>query len=67
VTVAGGGTHVAFAAASTREVDALCEAARRHGAEIRRPSGRRTELDERYYGTVILDFDGNVIEAVTYL
>ena len=66
VTVAGGGTHVAFSAASKEQVDALCDAAGAHGAEIRRPAGRRPDLDPRYYGTVVKDFDGNVIEAVTY-
>ncbi|GIL38247.1 VOC family protein [Roseiterribacter gracilis] len=67
VTIAGGGTHVAFSAASTDQVDALCEAARANGATIRRPAGPRPDLNERYYGTVVVDFDGNVIEAVAYL
>jgi catechol 2,3-dioxygenase-like lactoylglutathione lyase family enzyme len=67
VTIAGGGTHVAFAAATTQQIDALCEAARANGATIRRPAGRRPDINERYYGTVVVDFDGNVIEAVAYL
>jgi catechol 2,3-dioxygenase-like lactoylglutathione lyase family enzyme len=67
VTVAGGGTHVAFAASSKEQVDALCETARANGATIRRPAGPRPDISDRYYGTVVVDFDGNVIEAVTYL
>jgi catechol 2,3-dioxygenase-like lactoylglutathione lyase family enzyme len=67
VAIAGGGTHVAFSATSKEQVDALCEAARANGATIRRPAGLRPDISERYYGTVVVDFDGNVIEAVTYL
>jgi catechol 2,3-dioxygenase-like lactoylglutathione lyase family enzyme len=67
IAIAGGGTHVAFSAASPAQVDALCDTARRLGAEIRRPAGTRPDLSPRYYGTVVVDFDGNVLEAVAYL
>ncbi|HYE00591.1 MAG TPA: VOC family protein [Alphaproteobacteria bacterium] len=64
--VAGAGSHVAFAAAAPAQVDALGALARAEGLTIRRPPGRRPDIGPAYYGIVLEDRDGNVIEAVAY-
>lgn len=63
---AGNGTHVAFLAASTAEVDAFYQAALAHGACDDGPPGPRPLYGEPYYGCFVRDPDGHKIEATFY-
>ena len=62
--VAGLGTHVAFGAATPASVDEAYAAAMREGAVSIRPAGPHPDLAPDYYGTVLLDPDGNKLEIV---
>lgn len=64
--LAGVGSHLAFAAAAPEQVDLFHSTAVEEGLEIVRPAGRRPEISESYYGAVIRDRDGNMVEAVAY-
>ncbi|KAL1409375.1 hypothetical protein Q8F55_003358 [Vanrija albida] len=56
--------HVAFAAASTAEVDAFYAAAIEAGAECNGKPGPRPQYHPGYYGAFVTDADGNNVEAV---
>jgi catechol 2,3-dioxygenase-like lactoylglutathione lyase family enzyme len=62
--VAGLGTHIAFTASSRDAVDAAFTAAVAHGATVVRPAGPHPDIAPDYYGTVLLDPDGNKLEVV---
>lgn len=62
--VAGLGTHIAFTADSRAAVDAAFAAALAHGAKVVRPAGLHPDIAPDYYGTVLLDPDGNKLEVV---
>lgn len=61
-----GGLHVAFPAASRKEVDAFYAAAIGAGARDNGKPGLRPIYHPNYYGAFVLDFDGNNIEAVCH-
>lgn len=62
----GNGVHIAFRAASRRQVDDFFLAAlEQRGAEDGRP-GLRTEYHPDYYGAFVRDPDGNKIEACSH-
>jgi catechol 2,3-dioxygenase-like lactoylglutathione lyase family enzyme len=65
--VAGAGTHVAFSASTVLQIDRFAAAAVEAGLEVLRPAGRRPDISPFYYGTIVRDFDGNMIEAVVQL
>ncbi len=60
---AGGGTHVAFAAADRKAVDAFFAAALARGARDDGRPGPRPIYHADYYGAFVLDPDGHKIEA----
>lgn len=60
---AGGGTHVAFAAANRKAVDDFFSAAISAGAKDDGKPGLRPIYHANYYGAFVLDPDGNKIEA----
>jgi catechol 2,3-dioxygenase-like lactoylglutathione lyase family enzyme len=60
------GTHIAFAAASRREVDAFHAAALEAGGRDNGGPGLRPQYHPDYYGAFALDPDGNNIEAVCH-
>jgi len=62
--VAGLGTHVAFTADSRLAVDAAFAAALANGATVIRAAGPHPDIAPDYYGTVLLDPDGNKLEIV---
>lgn len=62
--VAGRGTHIAFTADSRAAVDAAMAAAVAHGATVTRAAGLHPDIAPDYYGTVLLDPDGNKLEVV---
>lgn len=62
--VAGLGTHIAFTADSRAAVDAAMAAAVAHGATVVRAAGLHPDIERDYYGTVLLDPDGNKLEVV---
>lgn len=62
--VAGLGTHIAFTADSRAAVDAAMAAAVAHGATVIRAAGLQPDIAPDYYGTVLLDPDGNKLEVV---
>ena len=59
----GNGTHVSFAAASQKEVDAFHRMALSLGAADDGAPGKRPHYGEPYYGCFVRDLDGNKIEA----
>jgi catechol 2,3-dioxygenase-like lactoylglutathione lyase family enzyme len=63
--VAGLGTHIAFTANSQAAVDQAYEAALREGAVSVRAAGPHPDIAADYYGTVLLDPDGNKLEIVS--
>lgn len=63
--VASPGAHVAFTARDCAAVDAAFGAAMSEGATILRPAGRHPDISATYYGTMLLDFDGNKLEIVS--
>ena len=60
----GSGTHVAFAAQSAADVDAFHAAALAAGGRDNGKPGLRPEYHPGYYGALVLDPDGNNVEAV---
>jgi len=60
---AGGGTHVAFAAASRKAVNEFYAAAIAAGANDDGKPGLRPIYHADYYGAFVLDPDGHKIEA----
>jgi catechol 2,3-dioxygenase-like lactoylglutathione lyase family enzyme len=61
------GLHVAFTAASRRQVDEFYRAALRIGGRDNGAPGLRPHYHENYYGAFVLDPDGNNVEAVCHL
>jgi len=61
-----GPLHVAFAAATRREVDAFHAAALAAGGKDNGAPGLRPHYHPNYYGAFVLDPDGNNIEAVCH-
>ena len=62
--VNGLGAHIAFAATSREAVDAVYAAALAGGATAIRPAGAHPDIAPDYYGTILLDPDGNKLEFV---
>jgi catechol 2,3-dioxygenase-like lactoylglutathione lyase family enzyme len=62
--VSGLGTHIAFTADSREAVDAAYASALANGAVILRVAGAHPDISPDYYGTVLLDPDGNKLEVV---
>jgi catechol 2,3-dioxygenase-like lactoylglutathione lyase family enzyme len=63
----GGHVHVAFVASSLQAVDAFYRAALSAGGKDNGPPGLRPHYHANYYGSFVLDLDGNNIEAVCHL
>lgn len=63
----GEGTHVAFRARSTGEVDRFHAAALAAGGTDNGPPGFRPQYGDRYYAAFALDPDGINVEAVCHL
>jgi catechol 2,3-dioxygenase-like lactoylglutathione lyase family enzyme len=61
------GTHIALRAPDTKAVDAFHAAAVAAGAHSDGAPGMRLEYSSHYYAAFIRDWDGNRIEAVTFL
>jgi catechol 2,3-dioxygenase-like lactoylglutathione lyase family enzyme len=61
-----GGTHVAFVAASRKQVDAFFSAAIAAGGRDNGKPGIRPHYHANYYGAFVFDRDGNNIEAVCH-
>lgn len=62
----GNGTHVAFLAATTDEVDAFHAAALEHGGSDEGAPGPRAHYGPDYYAAYVRDPDGNKLQAVCY-
>ena len=62
--ISGLGTHIAFTADSRDAVNRAFEAAVAHGATVVRAAGPHPDIAPDYYGTVLLDPDGNKLEIV---
>jgi len=61
------GVHIALRASSTEAVDAFHAAALAAGGASDGPPGMRPHYNDRYYAAFVRDFDGNRIEAVTFV
>jgi catechol 2,3-dioxygenase-like lactoylglutathione lyase family enzyme len=61
------GAHIALRAPDTKAVDAFHAAALAAGAHSDGAPGMRHEYSPHYYAAFIRDWDGNRIEAVTFL
>ena len=61
------GAHICLRAPDTAAVDAFHAAALAVGAKSDGAPGIRPEYSAHYYAAFIRDFDGNRIEAVTFL
>jgi catechol 2,3-dioxygenase-like lactoylglutathione lyase family enzyme len=61
------GAHICLRAHDTQAVDAFHAAAIAAGAQSDGAPGQRTEYSSHYYAAFIRDWDGNRIEAVTFL
>jgi catechol 2,3-dioxygenase-like lactoylglutathione lyase family enzyme len=61
------GAHICLRAPDARAVDAFHAAAVAAGAKSDGPPGNRPEYTSHYYAAFIRDWDGNRIEAVTFL
>ena len=61
------GLHIAFTAENRAQVDAFYAAALAAGGMDNGPPGPRPHYHEHYYGTFVLDPDGNNIEAVCHI
>jgi catechol 2,3-dioxygenase-like lactoylglutathione lyase family enzyme len=61
------GAHVALRAPDAKAVDAFHAAAIAAGAQSDGAPGMRQEYSSHYYAAFIRDWDGNRIEAVTFL
>ena len=64
---ADSGAHVALRAPDTKAVDSFHTAAVAAGAHSDGAPGMRHEYSPHYYAAFIRDWDGNRIEAVTFL
>jgi catechol 2,3-dioxygenase-like lactoylglutathione lyase family enzyme len=64
---ADSGAHICLRAPTTEAVDAFHAAALVAGAKSDGAPGVRPEYSSHYYAAFIRDFDGNRIEAVTFL
>jgi catechol 2,3-dioxygenase-like lactoylglutathione lyase family enzyme len=64
---ADSGAHVCFRARSTEMIDAFHAAALAAGGTSDGDPGLRPQHGEGYYAAYIRDFDGNRIEAVTFV
>ena len=58
--------HIAFRAASRKQVDAFYRTAIKGGARDNGPPGLRTHYHANYYGAFVIDMDGRNIEAVCH-
>ena len=63
----GNGTHIAFLAASSTEVDEFYERALANGGSDEGPPGIRENYGPNYYAAYVRDPDGNKLQAVCYL
>jgi catechol 2,3-dioxygenase-like lactoylglutathione lyase family enzyme len=63
---AKGGTHVCFAAARRKDVDAFHAAALAAGGKDNGKPGLRPHYHANYYGAFAFDPDGNKIEACSH-
>jgi catechol 2,3-dioxygenase-like lactoylglutathione lyase family enzyme len=61
------GAHIALRAVTTAAVDAFHATAVAEGAQSDGAPGMRPEYSSHYYAAFIRDWDGNRIEAVTFL
>ena len=61
------GAHICLRAPSTEAVDAFHAAALAVGAKSDGAPGMRPEYSSHYYAAFVRDWDGNRIEAVTFL
>jgi catechol 2,3-dioxygenase-like lactoylglutathione lyase family enzyme len=61
------GAHIALRAPDTKAVDAFHAAAVAAGAHSDGAPGMRLEYSSHYYAAFVRDWDGNRIEAVTFL
>jgi catechol 2,3-dioxygenase-like lactoylglutathione lyase family enzyme len=61
------GAHICLRARDTNAVDAFHAAAVAAGAQSDGAPGMRLEYTAHYYAAFIRDWDGNRIEAVTFL
>jgi catechol 2,3-dioxygenase-like lactoylglutathione lyase family enzyme len=61
------GIHICLRARDTEAVDAFHAAALAEGAQSDGAPGMRHEYSAHYYAAFIRDWDGNRIEAVTFL
>ena len=59
----GNGTHIAFFARNTAEVDAFHAEAIKQGAVDDGPPGPRPQYGEPYYGAFVRDPEGHKVEA----
>jgi catechol 2,3-dioxygenase-like lactoylglutathione lyase family enzyme len=64
---ADSGAHICLRAPDTKAVDAFHAAALAAGAKSGGAPGPRPQYALHYYAAFICDFDGNCIEAVTFL
>jgi catechol 2,3-dioxygenase-like lactoylglutathione lyase family enzyme len=62
-----GGAHIALRAPDAKAVDAFHAAAIAAGAHSDGAPGMRHEYSPHYYAAFVRDWDGNRIEAVTFL
>jgi catechol 2,3-dioxygenase-like lactoylglutathione lyase family enzyme len=63
----GFGAHIALRAPTTEAVDAFHAAALAAGAHSDGAPGTRLEYSSHYYAAFVRDWDGNRVEAVTFL
>jgi len=61
------GAHIALRAPDTKAVDAFHAAALAAGAQSDGAPGMRLEYSSHYYAAFVRDWDGNRVEAVTFL
>ena len=61
------GAHIALRAPTTKAVDAFHAAALAAGAHSDGAPGTRLEYSSHYYAAFVRDWDGNRVEAVTFL
>jgi catechol 2,3-dioxygenase-like lactoylglutathione lyase family enzyme len=64
---ADSGAHICLRAPSAQAVDAFHAAALAAGAKSDGAPGTRSEYSSHYYAAFVRDWDGNRIEAVTFL
>jgi len=61
------GLHICLRAPDAAAVDAFHRAAVSAGAKSDGPPGKRPQYSQSYYAAFVRDWDGNRIEAVTFL